>query len=129
MMPSDRMELGAAEEQVGPGGATPEEPRVGVFICHCGRNIGSVVDVPKVVESASNLPDVVHAEENLYSCSEDGLQSIKAAIREHGINRVVVASCTPIEGRATAYVCVNRSCQRPVTDANEMLALLNPKPP
>jgi heterodisulfide reductase subunit A-like polyferredoxin len=69
--------------------------RIGVFICHCGRNIGSVVDVPAVVEEAATLPDVAHAEHNLYSCSQDALEHIKQTIEEHQLNRVIVASCTP----------------------------------
>ncbi len=69
--------------------------RVGVFVCHCGTNIGGVVDVPAVVEYARTLPHVAHAEGNLYSCSEEGLSSLKQSIREHRLNRVVVASCTP----------------------------------
>lgn len=69
--------------------------RIGVFICHCGRNIGSVVDVPAVVEEAALLPDVAHAEQNLYTCSQDALERIKEIIKEKGLNRVVVASCTP----------------------------------
>lgn len=69
--------------------------RIGVFICHCGINIGGVVDVPAVVEYASTLKNVVHAERNLYTCSSDGLESIKSAIKEYELNRVVVASCTP----------------------------------
>ncbi len=91
----ERLHLGAEPGRTESKDPASEPPRIGVFICHCGRNIGSVVDVPQVVEYASKLPNVVHAEENLYSCSEDGLQSIKAAIGEHGLNRVVVASCTP----------------------------------
>jgi heterodisulfide reductase subunit A len=71
------------------------ESRVGVFVCHCGTNIGGVVDVPAVVEFARTLPHVVHAEGNLYSCSEEGLSFLKQGIREHHLNRVVVASCTP----------------------------------
>jgi heterodisulfide reductase subunit A len=71
------------------------EPRVGVFVCHCGTNIGGVVDVPAVVEFARALPHVAHAEDNLYSCSEEGLSSLKQSIHEHHLNRVVVASCTP----------------------------------
>ncbi len=71
------------------------EARVGVFVCHCGTNIGGVVDVPAVVEYARALPHVAHAEGNLYSCSEEGLSSLKRGIREHRLNRVVVASCTP----------------------------------
>ena len=72
-----------------------EQNRVGVFVCHCGTNIGAVVDVPAVVQYARTLPHVVHAEDNLYSCSEEGLSSLKHSIGEHRLNRVVVASCTP----------------------------------
>jgi len=72
-----------------------EEPRIGVFVCRCGTNIARTVDVPDVVEYAATLPNVVHAEENLYTCSTDTQQKIIDAIREHGLNRVVVASCTP----------------------------------
>jgi heterodisulfide reductase subunit A len=72
-----------------------EEVRIGVFVCHCGTNIGGYVDVPAVTEYAKTLPDVVHAEERLYACSEDSLVAIKGAIKEHDLNRVVVASCTP----------------------------------
>ncbi len=71
------------------------DPRVGVFVCHCGTNIASVVDVPRVVEYARTIPGVVHAENALYACSNDAQERIKAMIREHALNRVVVASCTP----------------------------------
>ena len=69
--------------------------RIGVFICHCGTNIGGIVDVPAVVAYARTLPNVVCAEGNLYTCSEDGLSSIRDMIKEHDLDRVVVASCTP----------------------------------
>jgi len=72
-----------------------EEPKIGVFVCHCGVNIGGVVRVPEVVEYAKTLPNVAWAEENLYTCSEAGLASIRDAIKKNGLNRVVVASCTP----------------------------------
>jgi len=72
-----------------------EEPRVGVFICHCGINIGAIVDVPDVVEYAATLPNVAFAERNLYTCSQDTQERIRERIQEHGLNRVVVASCTP----------------------------------
>jgi len=72
-----------------------EAPRVGVFICHCGINIGAVVDVPEVVEYAGSLPAVAYAERNLYTCSQDTQERIRERIQEHGLNRVVVASCTP----------------------------------
>jgi heterodisulfide reductase subunit A-like polyferredoxin len=72
-----------------------EEPRIGVFVCHCGTNIGGVVRVSDVVEYARTLPNVVYAEENLYTCSQDTQEAIKGKIKEHNLNRVVVASCTP----------------------------------
>jgi heterodisulfide reductase subunit A len=71
------------------------EPRIGVFICHCGSNIANTVDVEEVVRYASTLPNVIHADHNMYSCSEDGIGSIKTNIKEKGIDRVVVAACTP----------------------------------
>lgn len=72
-----------------------DKPRIGVFVCHCGVNIGSVVNVPEVVECAKTLPNVLYAEENLYTCSSEGLSKIKEAIKKHQLNRIVVASCTP----------------------------------
>jgi heterodisulfide reductase subunit A len=74
---------------------TKEEPRIGVFICHCGINIGGVVNVPEVVEFAKGLPYVAYAEANLYTCSQDTQGIIKEKIKENKLNRVVVASCTP----------------------------------
>jgi heterodisulfide reductase subunit A-like polyferredoxin len=70
-------------------------PRIGAFICHCGINIGGVVDVPAVVEYAKTLPNVAHVEGNLYTCSQDTQEQMKKMIEEHQLNRVVVASCTP----------------------------------
>ncbi len=75
---------------------TDEESKVGVFVCHCGSNIGGYLDVPKVAEYASGLPGVVHAEHNLYTCSQDSIVHITKQVQELGLNRVVVASCTPI---------------------------------
>ncbi len=72
-----------------------EEVRVGVFACHCGANIGRVVDVPSLVEYAQTLDHVVHAEEGLFICSTDAAQQISNTIRDKGLNRVVVAACTP----------------------------------
>ena len=72
-----------------------EKPRIGVFVCHCGVNIGGVVKVPDVIEYAKTLPNIVHAEGNLYTCSSEGLSKIKEAIKKHRLNRLVVASCTP----------------------------------
>ena len=72
-----------------------EAPRIGVFVCHCGINIGGVVNVPKVVEYAKTLPNVVYAEANLYTCSQDTQKLIRDKIVENKLNRVIVASCTP----------------------------------
>ncbi len=72
-----------------------ETPRIGVFVCQCGINIGGVVNVPEVVEYAKTLPNVVYAEDNLYTCSSEGISKIKEGIAKHNINRVIVASCTP----------------------------------
>jgi len=72
-----------------------EEPKVGVFICHCGINIGGVVNVPQVTKYVKTLPNVSYAEDNMYTCSAEGIDKIKAAIKAHNLNRVVVASCTP----------------------------------
>ncbi|TRZ90848.1 MAG: hypothetical protein D4R88_02895, partial [Methanosarcinales archaeon] len=72
-----------------------DEPRIGVFVCHCGTNIGGYVDVPSVVEYARTLVGVVHVERNTYTCADDGLTAIKKAIKDHNLNRVIVASCTP----------------------------------
>jgi heterodisulfide reductase subunit A2 len=72
-----------------------EAPRIGVFVCHCGINIGGIVRVPEVVEFARTLPHVVYADENLYSCSGDTQEKLKDCIREHRLTRLVVASCSP----------------------------------
>lgn len=70
-------------------------PRIGVFVCHCGTNIGGIINVPEVVEYVGTLPNVVYAQDTLYTCSEDSQVIIKQAIKEHNLNRVIVASCTP----------------------------------
>jgi heterodisulfide reductase subunit A len=72
-----------------------ETPRVGVFVCHCGANIGRIVNIPETVAYAKKLPHVVHAEEGLFICSTEAAQRIANSIREKGLNRVVVAACTP----------------------------------
>jgi heterodisulfide reductase subunit A len=72
-----------------------EDPRIGVFVCHCGINIGGVVNVPTVAEYARKLPGVAYATDNLYSCSQDAQSQIASIIREHRLNRLVVSACTP----------------------------------
>ncbi|MEE8552212.1 MAG: FAD-dependent oxidoreductase [Desulfobacterales bacterium] len=81
---------------------TPEEvdvrgepPRIGVFVCRCGTNIAGFLEVPDVVEYAKTLPNVVFAEDNLFSCSQDTQEQITQIIKEQNLNRVVVAACTP----------------------------------
>jgi len=74
---------------------TDEEPRIGVFVCHCGINIASVVDVERVTEAVAGEPDVVMATHTMFTCSDTSLVNIKDMIREHRLNRIVVASCTP----------------------------------
>jgi heterodisulfide reductase subunit A-like polyferredoxin len=72
-----------------------DEPRIGVFICSCGSNIAGVVDVEAVTEYAATLPNVIHAENTIYTCSADSLKVIQERVREKGLNRVIVSSCTP----------------------------------
>jgi heterodisulfide reductase subunit A-like polyferredoxin len=72
-----------------------QEPRVGVFVCNCGVNIGGVVDVPAVQEYARSLPHVVYATQSLFTCSQDSQDLMKEVIREQQLNRVVVAACSP----------------------------------
>ena len=74
----------------------PGDPlRIGVFVCHCGSNIASVVDVAEVTEYAATLPNVVFADHPLYTCSQDSVETIKDLINEHDLNRVVVSACSP----------------------------------
>ncbi len=75
--------------------AIPPEPRIGVFVCHCGLNIASVVDVEDVAEYASKLPNVVYATHLMYICSIDNQADLKEAIEKYDLNRVIVAACTP----------------------------------
>ena len=72
-----------------------EEPRIGVFVCHCGANIGRVVDVPSVVEYALTLPNVVYAQEQLFSCATNSAKEITDLAKEKGLNRVVIGACSP----------------------------------
>jgi hypothetical protein len=72
-----------------------DRPRVGVFVCNCGINIAGVVDVPAVRDYAATLPFVEYVTDNMYSCSQDTQDSMTDIIREKGLNRVVVAACTP----------------------------------
>ena len=73
-----------------------ENPRVAVFVCHCGTNIGGYLDVPGVAEYARGLPGVIHSEDPMYACSQDSVAHITEKVKEMGANRVVIASCTPL---------------------------------
>ena len=72
-----------------------EDPRIGVLICHCGINIGKYIEIPQVIDHIKKLDNVVYCEDNLYSCSSDSQVRIKEVIKEHNLNRFIVASCTP----------------------------------
>jgi heterodisulfide reductase subunit A2 len=72
-----------------------QSPRIGVFVCNCGINIGGIADVPAVRDYAATLPHVVHVEDNLFTCSQDAQDHMKQVIKEQELNRVVVASCSP----------------------------------
>ena len=72
-----------------------EAPRIGVFVCNCGVNIGGFADVPAIAEYARSLPNVVYVEENLFTCAQDTQDKMVEVIKEHSLNRVVVAACTP----------------------------------
>jgi heterodisulfide reductase subunit A-like polyferredoxin len=74
---------------------TGEEPRVGVFVCNCGINIGGVAEVPAVAAYAETLPHVVYVDQNLFTCSQDTQEKIRKAIEDNNLNRVVVAACSP----------------------------------
>ncbi|MHA1745285.1 MAG: 4Fe-4S binding protein [Promethearchaeota archaeon] len=73
------------------------KPKIGVFVCHCGHNIADTVDVKSVAEYAKKLPNVEYAEDYMFMCSKQGVELIKNAIKEHGLNRTVVASCSKVQ--------------------------------
>jgi heterodisulfide reductase subunit A-like polyferredoxin len=86
-----------------------ETPRVGIFVCHCGSNIAGYLDVEAVTEAASMFPYVVHSDHLLYACSQDSTSVIQSRIEEHELNRVVVASCTPITHAPLFQDCLKRA--------------------
>ena len=87
--------------------------RIGVFVCDCGLNIAATVDTEAVRELAAEMPDVVVAQRNRYTCSDPGQQEIKRAIVEHNLNRVVVASCSPRLHEPTFRNCVSEAGLNP----------------
>jgi len=92
---------------------TNGEIRVGVFVCDCGLNIAGTVDCAAVTEHAETLPDVVCAVRNKYTCADPGQNEIKDAIRQHHLNRVVIASCTPRQHEPTFRQCVKEAGLNP----------------
>ncbi|MBN1963678.1 MAG: FAD-dependent oxidoreductase, partial [Anaerolineae bacterium] len=90
-----------------------EEPRIGVFVCHCGSNIGGYLDAPAVADYAATLPGVVHAEPNLYTCSQDSIKHISEQICALSLNRVVVASCTPLTHQPLFQDCLRMAGLNP----------------
>ncbi|MCL2115335.1 MAG: CoB--CoM heterodisulfide reductase iron-sulfur subunit A family protein [Methanobrevibacter sp.] len=86
-----------------------EEPRIGVYVCHCGINIAGVVDVPAIAEYAKTLPNVVLAKDYKYYCSDPGQQAIQEDIKEHNLNRIVVAACSPRLHEPTFRRCVQEA--------------------
>ncbi len=95
LIKEERHKLTRKVEYPGEIDVSGEQPRIGVFVCHCGINIAGTVKIMEVVEYAKTLPNVVYAENNLYSCSDDSQQHIKEMVEKHKLNRVVVAACTP----------------------------------
>lgn len=83
-----------------------EEPRIGVFVCHCGLNIAGVIDVKELTEYARTLPNVVVALDNRYTCADPGQEEIRKAIKEHKLNRVIVAACSPRMHEPTFRRCI-----------------------
>ncbi len=90
-----------------------EERRIGVYVCHCGLNIASVVDCEAVAEYAEGLPDVAVSKHDLYLCSEPGQNLIKKDIEENGLNRIVVASCSPRLHEPTFRHCLEEAGLNP----------------
>jgi heterodisulfide reductase subunit A len=90
-----------------------EEPKIGVYTCHCGINIGGVVDIEEVMDYAASLPNVVTSEEYKYFCSDPGQDMIQKDIKEKGINRVVVAACSPRLHEPTFRRCIREAGLNP----------------
>jgi len=90
-----------------------EEMRIGVYVCHCGKNIAGVIPVEEVAEWASHLPGVVHSTDTLYACADSGQTLIKKDIKEHNLNRVVVAACSVRMHEATFRGAVSEAGMNP----------------
>jgi len=92
---------------------TTDKLHIGVFVCDCGLNIAGAVDCGEVAEYAKTLPDVACVVRNKYTCADPGQNEIKNAIRQYGLNRVVVASCTPRQHEPTFRQCVREAGLNP----------------
>ncbi|RPJ63542.1 MAG: disulfide reductase, partial [Acidobacteria bacterium] len=95
----------AGEARPGQG----QEPRIGVFVCHCGGNISDVVDVARVAASVRDMPGVVLATTHMFVCSDPGQALIEQKIKEQGLTRVVVAACSPTLHQVTFRRTVERA--------------------
>ena len=93
--------------------STEGEPRIGVFVCHCGSNIAGVIDIKSVLDYARTLPNVVHVQDQTYSCAANTLNDISGVIRDKQINRVVVAACSPKTHYPTFQGALNRAGLNP----------------
>ncbi|TFF86197.1 MAG: CoB--CoM heterodisulfide reductase iron-sulfur subunit A family protein [Promethearchaeota archaeon] len=83
-----------------------QEPRIGVFVCHCGGVISDTVDSKRVAEAVKDLPNVIYSTDYLFMCSKPGQELIKENIEKHNLNRIVVASCSPVTHESTFRECV-----------------------
>jgi heterodisulfide reductase subunit A len=90
-----------------------ENPRIGVFVCHCGLNIAGVLDISQLVEYAKTLPNVVYVKENRYTCADPGQNEIRKGIADYKLNRVVVAACSPKMHEPTFRKCVEAAGLNP----------------
>jgi len=90
-----------------------ENPRIGVYVCHCGSNIAGVIDPKEVADYAATLPGVVVAKDNMYTCGDPGQRMIEKDIKEHNLNRVVVAACSVRLHEPTFRACVAKAGMNP----------------
>jgi len=95
LIPASRHSLTTEKQYPPERDVTGEQPRIGVFVCHCGINIGGVLNVPGLKEYARSLPNVVFADETLFACAQDNQQKIREVVREYCLNRLIVAACSP----------------------------------
>ncbi len=110
-----------------------EEPRIGVFVCHCGLNIAGVVDVEELTEYAKTLPNVVCAVHNRYTCSDPGQEEVRKYIKEYNLNRVVVAACSPRMHEFTFRRCISEAGLNPylleIANIRELCSWCHPSSP